>query len=161
MRRMSLLILGFVVLCVAPGLPVAADRNLDDRPQSTAPGQPLAGLPRPDPFPHYPPLSELRRLPTRDIAAGWMRLQQNTLAEADAKADDMALSRELRSKYQDLKFETMNRMLWCMKICRAHDNNLSERVRRNCLNWLSGMDAYYTGKWPAPVPLELMPEKDP
>lgn len=114
-----------------------------------------------DPFPNLPPLSELARLPSADIAAHWARIQRTVFDDATAKSNDPTLPRKLQSRYEDIAAETIKRMVWLGYIQGAHDLNISERLRRNCLMHLQGMDAYYTGKWPAPVPLELVPEEKP
>ena len=119
------------------------------------------GVPAIDPFPNLPPLSERARLPSADIAAHWSRIQRTVFDDAQAKSADPALPRQLQSKYEDLAFEISKRILWVSNIQGAHDPNLDECTRRNCIAYLQGYEAYWTGRWPPPVPVELMPEDKP
>jgi hypothetical protein len=127
--------------------------------QAAAIGDP--GVAAVDQFPNLPPLSELARLPSADIAAHWSRIQRTVLDDAQAKSANPALPRQLQSKYEDIVFETSKRMSWVNSIIGAHDSNLSERLRRSCIEHLQGYEAYWTGRWPPPVPVGLMPEEKP
>jgi hypothetical protein len=114
-----------------------------------------------DPFPGLPPLSELARLPSADIAAHWSRIQHTVMHDAIAKSNDPSVARPLQSRYEDIAFETSRRMTWVNYILCARDPNASECLRRNCIFHLQGFDAYYTGLWPPPVPVEMIPENNP
>jgi hypothetical protein len=119
------------------------------------------GPPRADPYPNLPPLSELARLPSAEIAKDWGRLQKVVRAEAIAKWHDRTLPAQLSNRYKEIASETRKRMEWVRRICIAHDPTADECTRRNCILGLQGYEAYYTGRWPPPVPVELMPENKP
>jgi hypothetical protein len=131
------------------------------------PGQPSATLPVApvprlvDPYPDLPPLSDLARLPSADIAADWCRLQRKFVEEANAKSWDESLTPQLRAKYDRLGTEVMKNSWWASAILGAHQESLSEYDRRNFLSHLRRMEGYYTGRWPPPVPVGLMPENNP
>jgi len=159
MCRFMMFVASFLVLAGAAGIVILVHVHEDVEPP---PAEPLEApaTPAVDPFPQLPPLSELSRLPSADIAADWSKIQRTVFDDARAKANDPKLPRQLQSKYEDICFETGKRMLWVNKIRAAHDKGFSEQDRRHCLNYLQGFEAYYTGKWPPPVPVELMPEDE-
>ena len=117
------------------------------------------GLPPPqvDPYPYLPPLSALERLPSLEIATKWGKLQRAVRKEAIAKMDDWQLSPPLRKRYQVIADETRNRMDLVTEIVLAHDTNLDECTRRYAIGRLQGFNAYWTGRWPPPIPVELIP----
>ena len=110
-----------------------------------------------DPYPQLPPLSALERLPSLEIATKWGKLQRAVRKEAIAKMHDWALSPTLRKRYQVIADETRNRMDLVTEIVLAHDTNLDECTRRYAIGRLQGFNAYWTGRWPPPVPFELIP----
>jgi hypothetical protein len=155
MRQLIMLLAVFLVLIVGPALAVVAIRRDGDPPPPSA----LVEEQVPDfvdPYPNYPPLSELKRLPAANVAADWMKLQRKVIDEAKAKLADPKLELRLQVAYERLMREVARRMGWCNKIIAAHDTNLGDYWRKNCLAYLSGVDAYYTGCWPEPVPTELI-----
>jgi hypothetical protein len=126
-----------------------------------APQRPSNGGPVPpqdDLYPMLPPMSALERLPSAEIAAEWGKIQRRVMDEAQSKIRDPKLPRRLWGRYQDIISETSKRMSWVSMICMAHDSNLDECMRRNCILNLQGYEAYLTGHWPDPVPSELIAE---
>jgi hypothetical protein len=117
--------------------------------------------PQDDPYPSLPPLSALERLPSADTAAKWGKLQRAVMDMAQAKIRDENLPLQERSKYQDIIGETGERMLWVSMISIARDPSQDEQIRRCCIENLQGYEAYWTGRWPPPVPVGLMPEEKP
>jgi hypothetical protein len=159
MRRFTKLFALFAVFVAIFGPPVIAllrAASIGD------PGGPPVA-PSADPFPDLPPLSDVARLPSVEIAADWYKLQRAVMDEAQAKACDLTLPRQLRSRYEDIILETSKRMGWCNYILAAHDKTQTELDRRHFLNHLKNTNirAYNTGRWPAPVPFELIPDKKP
>jgi hypothetical protein len=146
----------FVAISVPPAIALLRAAPVGD------PGAPPVA-PIGDPFPDLPPLSDLARLPSAEIAENWSKLQRAVMNEAQAGMDDPTLPRQLQSRYEDIVVEVGKRMSWSNYIIGAHDITQPERMRRHFLQYLKviNIDAYNTGVWPPPVPFEMIPEKKP
>jgi hypothetical protein len=116
-----------------------------------------------DMFPDLPPLSDLARMPSGEIAAGWYKLQRAVMDELQAKGPDATLPPQLRSRYHRIINEVGDRMIGYNYIIAAHDKSYSERDRRHFLAYLRhrNMQAYETGVYPPPLTFGLMPQKQP
>jgi hypothetical protein len=80
---------------------------------------------------------------------------------AQSKLRDPTVPFEQHGRYLKIIHETGKRIDWVSNIIGAHDPKLDERTRRSCLEYLQGYEAYWTGRWPPPVPFELLLNRQP